>query len=243
MIQKIKAKAIEHLRRQLGFPIPSLALERLKKAGFSPKLLFDVGASHGIFVEEAWKEWPRLETYAFEPEPEFVAVLREKEKRFPSLHVCSSLVGATSKTEQPYYHYLGASTVLMENVDRPDQKTIAGGPVRSSRMIRLDQFCEEQKCIPDFLKIDVQGYELEVLKGAEGILSSVEVVYTEVNHLEIYAGVPLASELIGWLAQRGFALHDICEFYRRPLDQALWQSDMIFVQHRSPLRQFKRYAR
>jgi len=42
-----------------------------------------------------------------------------------------------------------------------------------------------------------------------------------------------------WLSDRGYALHDICNFMRRPLDDALWQSDMIFVRNNSSLRDSK----
>ena len=108
-------------------------------------------------------------------------------------------------------------------------------------MITLDDYARERGLRPDFLKIDVQGYELEVLKGAQGILQSIEVVFTEVNHIEVYRGAPLAAEVIDWLAQRGYALHDVCNFMSRPRDGALWQTDMIFVRHDSPLRASKEW--
>jgi hypothetical protein len=103
-------------------------------------------------------------------------------------------------------------------------------------MITLEQYAQELIVVPDFLKIDVQGYELEVLKGAEALLPSIEVVFTEVNHIEIYRGAPLAAEIIAWLGDRGYALHDICNFMPRPRDGALWQTDMIFVRASSRLR-------
>ena len=103
-------------------------------------------------------------------------------------------------------------------------------------MITLDEYAEERGVRPDFLKIDVQDYELEVLKGAQQILRSIEAIFTEVNHIEIYRGAPLAAEVISWLAERGYALHDICNFMPRPRDGALWQSDMIFIRHSSRLR-------
>jgi len=217
-----------------------LALARLRTAGFQPKVILDVGASSGLFAEEARQHWPGAEIHCFEPEPDYVGQLEHRAKTNSRLKVCGALVGATVRPEQTYFHLMGGSTVLQENTDRPENPTTTCGPPRTSRMITLDGYCEEHGVRPEFLKIDVQGYELEVLKGAERVLQSIDVILTEVNHTELFKGVPLAAELIAWIAQRGYALHDICNFMRRPRDDALWQSDMIFVRHTSKLRALKR---
>jgi hypothetical protein len=95
---------------------------------------------------------------------------------------------------------------------------------------------------PELLKIDVQGYELWVLKGAAESLQGIKVVLLEINVLDIYTGVPLFHEVVSWLRERGWVAYDICGLIRRPLDQALWQADMIFVPLESPLRSDKRWA-
>jgi hypothetical protein len=95
---------------------------------------------------------------------------------------------------------------------------------------------------PDFLKLDVQGYELEVLKGAEQVLDSVEAVMLEVNLIEVYQGSPPVHEVVAYMAARGFRVYDVCTFFRRPYDNALWQMDMIFVRATSPLMASTRWA-
>jgi len=167
---------------------------------------------------------------------EYAAILEKRASRQSAMRVCRALVGSTTRDEQPYHFHLGASSVWPSYGDSPDPARL-----RYSRMITLDGYSRQLRLSPDFLKLDVQGYELEVLKGAESILASVEVVFTEVNHIEIYRGAPLAAELIAWLAARGFALHDICNFMPRPSDGALWQTDMIFLRHDSPLRASKEW--
>ncbi len=94
---------------------------------------------------------------------------------------------------------------------------------------------------PEFLKLDVQGYELEVLKGAEKTLPQIQVILAEINLLDIHQNVPLLADVVAWLNDRDWVTYDICGFIRRPLDQALWQIDMIFVPKRSPLRIDKRW--
>ena len=238
LIQRTRDKVMTTLRRKLEFPSEELGLARLKNLGFAPEVLIDVGASDGPFVDEARRFWPMMSAYCFEPDTEYVEVLRARSHHDSRLKVCASLVGAQLKAEVPYFHTLGASTVL-EEAPGPCRTM---NPVRTAPMTTLDHYCAEHRVRPDFLKIDVQGYELEVLKGAEAVLPSIEVIFTEVNHIEIYQGAPLAAELIAWLAQRGYALHDICNFFRRPMDAALWQTDMIFVRQASKLRASKYWA-
>ena len=94
---------------------------------------------------------------------------------------------------------------------------------------------------PNFLKLDVQGYELEVLKGAQSTLPQVSAVLAEVNLIDIHKGVHLLDELVLFMRDKGFVAYDICGLARRPLDQALWQADFIFVPRASVLRSDKRW--
>jgi FkbM family methyltransferase len=232
MLKRFRATVARLLRRRLGFPLEELALARLRKAGLAPRSFFDVGASDGVFANLAGSIWPDAEIHCFEPEPEYVEQLAQRAKTNPRLHVCAALVGSEPHPGREYHFHLGASSVLPNAV----KAASTADNLRSARMITLDGYCREHRLSPDFLKIDVQGYELEVLKGAVQVLGGIEVVFTEVNHIAVYEGAPLAAELIGWLADRGYALHDVCNFMPRPRDGALWQTDMVFVRHDSPLR-------
>jgi FkbM family methyltransferase len=59
---------------------------------------------------------------------------------------------------------------------------------------------------PQFMNLDVQGYELECLKGAEPVLASFKWIYAEINEDPLYEGCALLPELEGWLGERGFRL-------------------------------------
>jgi hypothetical protein len=102
--------------------------------------------------------------------------------------------------------------------------------IESRKLTTLDTIVD-QKAIDGsvLIKIDTQGYELEILKGATQFLQKADVVLLEVSLLNIYIDSPLVDEVMFFMKEKGFYLYDICSIIRRPLDGALYQSDFIFV--------------
>lgn len=93
----------------------------------------------------------------------------------------------------------------------------------------------------DFIKIDVQGYELEVLKGSEQTLALAELVLIELSFIEVNAGAPLLDEALTFMRRAGFVAYDVLEIHRRPLDGAMNQIDILFAREKSSLRIDKRH--
>ena len=96
-------------------------------------------------------------------------------------------------------------------------------------IVTLSDYLQEQKIgRVRLLKLDVQGYELEVLAGAEPVLGLIDWIYTEArfNH-GIYAGAPLVNDIYVYLIQRGFKLHRISNVSH---DQKgdMMECDMLF---------------
>ena len=74
-------------------------------------------------------------------------------------------------------------------------------------MKALDILAEEDEIVPEdfnFMNIDVQGYELEVMKGASKFLPHIQFIYCEVNRAEVYEGCPRIEELDEYLGTYGF---------------------------------------
>ena len=93
----------------------------------------------------------------------------------------------------------------------------------------------------DFIKIDVQGYELEVLRGGKETLTKAQAILIELSLIEINAGAPLLDEALSFMKAAGFVAYDILEIHRRPLDGAMNQIDVLFVREESLLRADKRH--
>ncbi len=238
MFRTLRTAARTRLARRWDVPEIPFALERLKQNGFSPQSVFDVGAYQGDFAALCFQLWPATNVKCFEvlPEPSN-KILTMAEKHPGRLQLIPCLLGAEIRPHVEFNLCETASSVLNELAKANTKKAFF--PMRT-----IDEVVERDLLgqAPDFLKMDVQGYELEVLKGAARSLPSIKVILAEVNLLDIYDGVPLLAELVSWLSDRGWAAYDICGLIRRPLDRALWQADMIFVPENGPLRQKKQYA-
>jgi FkbM family methyltransferase len=233
----LRSRIRERAALKLHLPeIPS-ALAHLEKRGFQPKLIFDVGAYQGDFARLCRRHWPSATIACFEPLKHKVKEIEALASQDQGIVVFDCLLGAQQASNVALHESETASSVLSEHID---QKF----PVQHHEMFTVDQIVDEQFAgrAPDFLKLDVQGYELEVLKGAERSLTGVQALLAEVNLIDIHEGVPLIAEFVQWLDGRGFVAYDICGLTRRPLDGALWQIDMIFVPEHSGLRNDKRYA-
>jgi hypothetical protein len=88
---------------------------------------------------------------------------------------------------------------------------------------------------PLFLKVDVQGAELQVLAGGAETLSRCELVQLEVALLPYNEGAPTILEVLTYMDDRDFVPLDICGF-SRPNDIHLVQIDVLFARRDSKLR-------
>ena len=214
-------------------PDPEASLKRLKKQGFSPATIFDVGAYQGDFSDMCLKVWPESSIHAFEALPEKMPKLQNRfsDKK---VKITNALVGDQNTDDIQFYADETASSILESYELHPKRKL-------NLKMITLDGYVEQGMPLPDLLKIDTQGYEYPILKGFEKNIGRIPVLLLELNVIEIYYQVTLAQDVIHFLSQFGFVIYDICEIHRRPLDNALVNLDFVFVKKDSFLREDKRW--
>ena len=220
------------------FEVPDTehSLRRMKRIGFDPHRIIDVGAYIGDWTRTCKQVFPEARVLMVEPQASKLPKLNSVASELKSVEVRAVLLGAKEEQNVRFYEAETASSVLRESEK-------AGASSSSMQMTTLDLIVDGGSFDkPDFIKLDVQGYELEVLKGGRRALLAAEAVLMEVNLLGIYDGVPLFDEAVQFMAERGFRVYDICTFFRRPYDEALWQVDVIFVRNSSKLIASKRWA-
>jgi FkbM family methyltransferase len=96
---------------------------------------------------------------------------------------------------------------------------------------RLDEFAPA--LLPPtgqlLIKVDTQGYEMQVLKGAIGLLPRTVAIQLELSLLPLYEGAPTFTELIAFVQASGFELFSIIPGFRDPRSGRLLQADGFFV--------------
>lgn len=125
----------------------------------------DVGANIGVTSIAASKIFPDCRVYAFEPSPSSFALL----ERNVALNGCSNI--------RPKPLALGAKEGLDRFEESPNsaQRHLGGACSETSPVVRvttLDEFARTEALNPGFIKIDTEGFELEVLEGAKGLIES-----------------------------------------------------------------------
>ena len=91
--------------------------------------------------------------------------------------------------------------------------------------------------MPDLMKLDVQSFELEALKGASSTFGKTAAYILEVSFFSFYVPeAPVFNEVVYFMKQRGYVAYDFAGFQRRPLDGALGQCDICFVQENGVFR-------
>jgi len=108
------------------------------------------------------------------------------------------------------------------------RQTIVVPVHRLDQRVAADPALREAKRI--YLKIDTQGSELEVLRGAEGVLAQVELIQFEASVRPLYAEAPGYTVLIGWLEARGYRLSSLFPICHH--DFELVEFDCLMVKHR-----------
>jgi FkbM family methyltransferase len=231
--RRLKDAAKKEIARRFQLPSMQWSLENMRRLGFRPTSVIDIGAYQGEWTVMARKIYPEAAFLMLEAQESQRQVLeRVKAQNGSSVDCRIAVLGAQNREEVGFHVYDDAptgSSVLAAQ---------AGAPPRliKCRMETLDTILSRERFhMPDFIKIDVQGYELEVLKGGKEALAAAEAIVMEVSLAEMYKGSPLVYEVITFMHERGFQCYDIPTLMRHQLSQKLWQVDMLFVAAGSPL--------
>ncbi|MFZ1320193.1 MAG: FkbM family methyltransferase [Ignavibacteria bacterium] len=210
-------------------------LKDLNSRGFKPKSIIDVGANNGEWSKLANKIFKDTNFYLIDPLSEMETDLSEFCKENPGSKYF--LYGVGSKKEKLYLT-LGGVNLTGSNLMFGENDLLKKvNEQREIDIITLDSLIENNDIpFPDMVKIDIQGFEIEALKGGEKLFQKAEVFIIETNFFEFMKGVPLVHELIIYMAERDYVIYDFPGFLRRPFDGALAQMDVCFVKRNGILR-------
>lgn len=208
------------------------ALEHLKERGFEPATSIDVGVATGTF--ELYSTFPTARHLLIEPLEEYSEHLEQIVARYPGASY--EIAAASQQAGEVVIHVhpdLFGSSIYLE-CDDPE----VNGIPRVVPTVSLDELCSERELPgPYLIKIDVQGAELDVLRGAKRVLERTEYVVLEAVLYDYFEHGPRISDLLSFMQEQGFALYDVLDPLYRPLDNALSQVDLVFVREGGAFRQ------
>jgi FkbM family methyltransferase len=190
-------------------------------------IAFDVGANRGQTVERLIQVLPSVLIHSFEPSPSTFAELSRALAGYKAVTLNNCGVGS-QKSEMD----------LIENTDSDMSSFLELGPQGWGEVMRrikvpittVDDYCTERgiKHI-QLLKIDTQGFDFEVIKGAHRMLAEgrVDLVLTEVTFARLYEGLPRFDAIYAYMAEQGYRLTGVYDQKRN--GRILGWADVMFA--------------
>ena len=174
-------------------------LEKLRDNGFEPHTIYDIGACVLHWTRHAERVWPEAEVVLFDAF-EHAEALYGQHQRW---------MGVLSDCERPvvWYQndtYPGGNSYLRELPTAAYDLFPEGTGVERCARPLDDVVKEFNLPLPELIKVDVQGAEVDVLKGARKTLQSVRFLIVELQHKQYNEGAHLASESIPFIESLGF---------------------------------------
>jgi FkbM family methyltransferase len=198
------------------------SLHLLQQGGFAPEIVVDIGAHSGEWTKMALPLFPEARFIMIEAQPDKEALIKQACSLDPSrIDYEISLLGAENKEKVDFFLLDLGSSIYIENTSFPRECV-------SLPMLTLDAVLARHAALgTSFLKLDVQGAELDVLAGAQRTLKHTDVILLEASLVEFNRGAPRIADVIARLRELDFLLYDICDLKR--IGPVLAQTDMIFV--------------
>ena len=191
--------------------------------------IVDVGANIGQFAYMISRSCPGTPVISIEPDP---VCFRELERTFARFDIRGRCLRVAASDEP-------GEAGLNVHGDRVNNSLLESGAAGAGPVTRVAvQLARLDDLLPDvlpagrlLLKLDVQGYEMHVLRSAEQVLKRCDAVIAEVSFERAYQGAAAPAEILAWLTARGFGLHDILDTLRNTSAHGgnLREADLLFV--------------
>jgi FkbM family methyltransferase len=247
--QIVMTVSLEPIRPLIQGVLRGLGLEvrRAKNANLEPfvlknilaatgaSIVLDVGANLGQYGDSLLHEGFEGTLISFEAIPDVHARLVEHAKtrsRSWLVAPCAAVGSAKGQVEMNIAGNSVSSSVLPMMPAHLDAAPQSRYVQRQLVDIgRLDELSEA--LLPAtgdiFIKVDTQGYEMEVLKGASGLFGRTVALQLELSLVPLYDGAPTIAQMISFADANGFELFNLIPGFRDKRSGRLLQADGFFV--------------
>jgi FkbM family methyltransferase len=214
-------------------------LLNLARRGFSPGLFIDVGAHKGKWSRELLRVFPDCRCVLIEPQVEMAGWL----DRFCRRNADCRWINAGAGEQVGTLPFLVCpDTVSSRFAPSLEQAAAAGFPVRTTPVVTLDQIAADEGREPEIVKIDAEGFETQVLRGAASLIGRTELFFVEAQFFGADANPSGIVGLTAMMGDYGYVPYDFTWFGRRPFDGAIGLCEIAFARRDGILRQYDGWA-
>jgi FkbM family methyltransferase len=203
--EEVKARFIELQNMKL---LPESTVKYLysmrEEYGVYPGVIYDIGACVLHWTNEAHVVWPEANFYCFEAMPETSFLYT---KQYIKGFHCGVLSDVDDKEVIFHQNLLhpGGNSYYKENAAINPAAEQLYNDVQKRRTYTLDSIVKSVEFkLPDLIKMDVQGAELDILKGADMCLEHAKHLILELQVVEYNKGAPLRNHVIEYLKTKNF---------------------------------------
>jgi FkbM family methyltransferase len=196
-------------------------------------VIFEVGAADGRDSLNYVNHFKSATVWAFEPMPESFAKLAHHALSNPRIHPHQMAMSETEGEAEFFVAEWDDSSSLLKAAITGSTFDAYHKTKRSIsvQVTTIDSFCVKESIDQiDLLKIDAQGAELMILRGATNILSNggIRVIYCEIQFMRLYEGAARFDEIWSHLSKFGYRLHNIYDIVHNHRGEICW-GDAIFI--------------
>lgn len=192
--------------------------------------VIDVGANRGQFTLACRLALPGVPVVAFEPIPSEAEIFRKVHSRLPQISLYELALGEYQGSAILHLSKSADSSSLLP-IGLKQRELFVNTSEVGTITVPVQRMDELSNCwvgrSRQLLKLDVQGYELQVLRGSLETLRSCAYVYAECSEVSLYDGQALRAEVEAFLKDQGFLL--VNRYNEQYADGKLIQADYLFV--------------
>lgn len=177
-------------------------------------VIYDIGANRGVMIEEYLKHFPECNIHAFEAYPQFAESLSLQYERFENVTINRHGISNTEghlllnvNKSIDTSSFLSSQKTGLNSDSQVQTETIVTVPVTT-----LDTYAKSNNHVKvHLLKLDIQGSELNALKGAENLLreNKIDFIFCETYFIQQYLMQPSFFDISNYLLSFGYVLQDI----------------------------------
>jgi FkbM family methyltransferase len=198
---------------------------------YKPKTVLDIGANTGQFAELIRQVCPEVRIISFEPILECYEALKANQNITPPFEAINTALGNESgPTTIHRNHFSPSSSLLkMRDLHVEEMPVTRDSVTEAIRIQKLDELGPSLSIeLPLLVKIDVQGFEEQVVLGGQTVLTEATAIVIEVSSCPLYDNAPSFDRIYELMKSMGFSYQGNVDQWKSQADGKILQFDALF---------------